>query len=171
MLDLPDMEGDVLSSLIRRKGQLSKVSIILVCYPVPRDLERASRCGANAWVTKPIHPYNLLHEVGKLLNIPTRLNHRTNVNGIVHCLWFSGMLQNISVSGILCETDMLFDKDELIIGMSFVIGSHEIIADGKFVRSVNLPDGRYNYGVQFINIEPEYQEVIADFVETKLKTA
>jgi len=171
MLDMPQLGGDWLCSLIRQDSELCKVSIILVCYPAPKDIERASQSGANAWITKPVRPNVLLQEAGKLLSIPTRIDHRTSVHGIVNSRRFSGTLHNISVSGILCETDMLLNPDELITGMSIDIRMCEITAGGKVVRSANSSNGLYNYGVQFIDLAPGYRDEIANFVATNAKAA
>src|ERR1700688_1718876 len=40
-LDMPQLGGDWLCSQIRQDSELCKVSKILVCYPVPKDIERA----------------------------------------------------------------------------------------------------------------------------------
>lgn len=168
-LDMPDMEGDLLCSLIRQDVELRKVSIILICYPTPLQIEKASRCGANAWICRPVQPALLLQEVGKLIDIPTRMDHRARINGIVRSKWFSGTSSNISASGILFETDMVLDSDELILSMSFFIASREIFSDGKIVRSVSMPGGLYNYGVQFIGLAPEYRKEIESYVAQELK--
>ena len=171
MLDMPVISGDMLCSLIRQDPVLKKVSILLICQPTPSQIERASTCGANAWICKPVQPGLLLQEVAKLIAIPTRIDHRANVHGIVRCKWFSGISQNISVSGILCETNVEIDPDELITSMSVSISSREIVTDAKVIRSVKLPNGLYNYGVQFIGLSPEHRKEIEALVEKNLKAA
>lgn len=169
MLEMPEMGGDVLCSLIRQDLELRKVSIILICSPSPVQIEKASRSGANSWIIKPVQPDLLLQKVVKLIAIPTRLDHRASILGVVRCKWFSGISRNISVTGILCETDMAIEANELITSLSFFISSREMNADGKVVRSVSMPDGMYNYGVQFINLAPEHRKKIETFVRQSLK--
>jgi len=171
MLDMPVISGDMLCSLIRQDPELRKVSILLICQPSPGQLERASCCGANAWICKPLQPGVLLHEVGKLIAIPTRVDHRAGIHGIVRCKWFSGISRNISVSGVLCETDVEIDQEEIITDLSVSISSREIVADGKVARSVKLPNGLYNYGVQFIGLAPEHRKEIETLVALNLNTA
>jgi len=168
MVDMPEMGGDVLCSLIRQDPELRKVSILLICQPTPGQLERASSCGANAWICKPLQPGLLLQEVGKLIAIPTRIDHRAGIHGIVRCKWFSGISRNISVSGILCETDVEIDPEEIITSMSVSLNSREIISDGKVARSVRLPNGLYNYGVQFIGLAPNHRKEIEALVALNL---
>jgi CheY-like chemotaxis protein/uncharacterized protein YodC (DUF2158 family) len=170
LLDMPEMGGDMLCSMIRQDAVLRKVSILLICSPVPWQIEKASQCGANAWICKPVQPELLLQEVRKLIAIPKRLDHRASIHGIVRCKWFTGISRNISVSGVLCETGIAIDPDELITSMSVSIGSREIVADGKVVRRVSLPDGHYNYGVQFIGLASEYRKVMETFISQNLKT-
>jgi CheY-like chemotaxis protein len=171
MLEMPETGGDRLCSLIRQDSELRKVSILLICQPTPGQIEKASQCGANAWICKPVQPGLLLQEVGKLIAIPTRLDHRTSIHGIVRCRWFSGISRNISVSGILCETDVQIDPEEVITDMSVFVRSREIIADGRVARAVNLQNGLYNYGVQFIGLAPEHRQEIATFIAHNELTA
>jgi len=171
MLDMPEMGGDVLCSLIRQDPLMRKVSILLICQPTSAQIERASSCGANAWICKPLQPGLLLQEVGKLIAIPTRVDHRAGIHGIVRCKWFSGVSRNISVSGVLCETDVEIDPEELITNMSVTLNSREIISDGKVARSVKLPNGLYNYGVQFIGLASDHRKEIEVLVAQNLNAA
>lgn len=171
MLDMPEMGGDMLCALIRQDPVMRKVSILLICQPTPGKIERASSCGANAWICKPLQPGMLLQEVGKLISIPTRIDHRAGIHGIVRCKWFSGISRNISVSGVLCETDVEIDPEEIITSMSVSISSSEIVTDGRVARSVRLPNGMYNYGVQFIGLTPEHRRGIETLVAQNLDKA
>jgi len=171
MLDMPEMGGDLLCSLIRQDPVLRKVSILLICQPTSAQVERASSCGANAWICKPLQPGLLLQEVGKLISIPTRVDHRAGIHGIVRCKWFTGISRNISVSGILCETDVEIDPEELITSMSVSINSREIISDGKVARAVKLPNGMYNYGVQFVGLASDHRKEIEALVAQNLNAA
>ncbi len=171
MLDMPEISGDMLCSLIRQDPLLKNVSILLICQPTPSQIERASTCGANAWICKPLQPGLLLQEIGKLIAIPTRVDHRANVHGIVRCNWFSGISRNISVSGLLCETNVEIDPEELITSLSVSISSREIVTDAKVARSVKLPNGLYSYGVQFIGLTPEHRKEIEILVAQNLKAA
>jgi CheY-like chemotaxis protein len=171
ILDMPEMGGDVLCSMIRQDPLLKKVSMLLICQPTASQIERASRCGANAWICKPLQPGLLLQEVGKLISIPMRVDHRADIHGIVRCKLFAGISRNISVSGVLCETDVEIDPKEIITDLSVSICSREIVAEGKVARSVRLPTGLYNYGVQFIGLAPDQRKEIEALVAQNLKAA
>jgi CheY-like chemotaxis protein len=168
LLAMPETGGDTLCSLIRETPQLRNVPIILVCYDAEPELERASRCGANAWVTRPVRPELLLEQVGRFLKIPARRDYRVVFNarvvGTRGDLPFSGMTRNISASGLFCETSTLLAEDDLITNLLIPIESFQIVADGIVVRSESRPDGMYNYGVHFTNLAPESRDKIERFV-------
>ncbi|GAB7025672.1 response regulator [Geotalea toluenoxydans] len=172
MLDLPDMGGDMLCSMIRQDNDTCLVPMMLVCYHSPEAMARAERCGANAWIIKPVHPHLLLREVCNLLTTQKPREHRvklkTHVNGIYESMKFSGISHNISVSGVLCETALELAPDDLIKNMSIKVNAGEVITDGKVVRKVALSDGRFNYGVQFLNPSNACRQQIGKFVAASL---
>jgi CheY-like chemotaxis protein len=165
-LDLPGTKGDLFCSLIRKDSELRNVSIILVCYE--SEAEFAENCGANAVVTKPIRPELLLQLVGKFLGISARREYRAafhaKVEGSRGSKVFSGMTRNISVSGMLCETAVLLQKDDLLSNLLFNIDSSKIVANGKVIWSARMEDEKYSYGVRFIELAPELKETIEQFV-------
>jgi CheY-like chemotaxis protein len=173
VLDLPEIAGDTLCSTLRSGNDVRRVPFILVCYDVEAELERASQCGANAWLTRPVRPELLLEQVGKYLKIPTRRNYRATFNakveGTRERLQFSGMTRNISITGLLCETDMQLVQDDLITNLLLAIDSHQIVADGKVVRTEIAADGTYKYGVQFTNLSPESRDRINEYVSAPPK--
>jgi CheY-like chemotaxis protein len=167
-LSMPEMGGDQLCTLIRQDPEIRSVSIILVCYDVDAELDRASHCGANAVVTKPIRPDLLLKLVGRFLGIQARRDYRAPLNARVEGTrenrLFSGMTRNISASGILCESVMPLNANDLLSSLLFRVDSSEIVADGKVIWVASLPDGIYNYGVRFINLAQDHREKIEHFV-------
>jgi len=165
-LDMPGTGGDLLCSLIRQDSELRNVSIILVCYQ--SEEEQASNCGANAVVTKPVRPEQLLKLVEKFLGIRARREYRAalhaRVEGTRGSLEFSGVTRNISASGMLCESDLPLNKGDLLRNLSFIIDAGRIDTDGKVVWYAVLPDEKYGYGVQFIGLASELREKIEQFV-------
>jgi CheY-like chemotaxis protein len=166
-LDMPEMGGDMLCSLIRQKDELRKVSFILVCNNKPGEIESASQCGANAWFTRPVNPMLLRQTIARLTSISPRRDYRAvfkaNVHGMKESSSFIGISHNISASGILIESDRLLHENDLIKSM-FVVSGSLLAAECKVVRSVRRQDGKYNYGVQFSKIDPEYLKAIESYV-------
>ncbi len=167
-LDLPDMGGDVLCSLVRQESTIRHVSIILVCRDIPEELARASSCGANAWVTKPVRPEQLVESVGQLLAVSLRRGYRVllkaKVKGERESEPFFCTSHNISVSGILLETDKILEPGDCISCSFFLPGSQQIVADGEVVRLERKPDGSCHYGVRFINLAPDCRDAIEWFI-------
>lgn len=166
-LNLPDMGADDLCLRLREDERLKHVSVIIVSFPTPQALHRASHCGANAVLTKPVQPQLLLDQVSRFTSIATRRHHRVRLNGRINGTKgtesFSGFSENISVSGILCEIDIRLRHDDLVT-ITCPIDSHRIVADGKVVRCVASPEGGYNYGLQFVRMTQECREGIEQFV-------
>lgn len=170
-LDLPDLGVDRLCSLIRDDATLKHVSIIVVCFPTQKAVEKAARCGANAWLMRPVDPKNLMEHALRLLHVAQRRAHRVPFTGRV-CgrrgdEIFSGTSCNISVTGLLCETEATLQDDDLVI-IRYRVGTDSIETRGKVVRSVPTQDGRYNYGVEFLDLAPMHREGIERFVQTAL---
>ncbi len=167
-LDLPDMGGDALCSLVRKESSTRSVSIILVCQDIPAELERASTCGANAWITKPIRPELLVESVGQLLAVSMRRAYRVLLKAKIHGARqnepFFCTTHNISVSGILIETEKVLDAGDLITCALFLPGSQQIVVDGEVVRLEKKPDGGYCYGVRFNDLAPEFRAEIERFI-------
>jgi CheY-like chemotaxis protein len=167
-LDMPGIAGDQFCGLVRQDSTLRNVSIILVCYDSTAALERASNCGANAVVTKPVRPETLLRLVGKFLGIRARRDYRVALNarieGARENQLFSGVTRNISVSGILCESSMQLKQNDLLSQLLFAVDSSQIAADGKVIWTSDALDGQYSYGVRFLDLAPELHEKIERFV-------
>lgn len=172
-LHLPDMGGDLLCSSIRQGSELTGIPIILVCYGTEADLQRTSRCGADARLIKPVRPELLLDQVARFLLMPGRRDYRAvfkaRVNGTRGSLSFCGTTRNISVSGILCETATPLFPNDLVNNLLIAFDSQQIVADGKVVRSESLPDGSYNCGVQFTDLAPGSRQRIENLLRSELR--
>jgi len=168
LLGMPEMGGDTLCSLIRQIDDLRKASFILICNDTPYQLDRASRCGANAWLTRPVKPALLLETVAKLLTVPPRRDYRAffraKVRGRRKSFSFTGISRNISTAGLLIESDRILCENDLIKGVFVVPGSQLIAAECRVVRTVRREDGTYQYGVRFSKIDPEGRRTIEKYV-------
>jgi CheY-like chemotaxis protein len=166
-LELSGTGGDLLCSLLRQDSALRNLSIILVCFP--SEAAFAALCGANAVVTKPVRPDELLQLVGKFLGIRARREYRAEFRALVEGTWgtltFSGMTRNISASGLLCETEVLLNRDDLLSNMLFSLDSSQIVAEAQVIwRAGGRQDELYSYGVQFVNLAPQLRDKIEQFV-------
>jgi CheY-like chemotaxis protein len=171
-LDMQGMAGDELSTTVRGDDRLKPVSIIITCNKNKSAIERCQSCGANAVITKPVNPEDLLCRVMDLLHVSERGSLREMVKvsakGKFRDDFFFAISQNASVSGILLETDKAFSQGDKIT-CSFVI-QHTITADGEVVRVVRKTADLYHYGVRFLDLDPESEIQIEEFVKSQKRT-
>lgn len=168
-LDMPEMNGDELCSMIRKDPRAQNVSVIVVGTDSESDRNRAKRCQANAFVTKPIRPLQFLEKVSQLLEIPERKSYRVllkvKVNGESAIDAFFCSSHNISASGILIETDKVLNKGDEISCSFFLPGAHRISADAQIVRVSTNGTGSFHYGAHFIDLDPRHRASIESFVK------
>ena len=169
-LHMPIISGDVLCERIRQDDFLKDVSILIVHSAKESDRQRCESCGANAVLQKPINAEILFNEVSKLLHIPKRESMRVlmkvTVKGTSNKKSFFSLSQNISSSGLLIETDSLLSKGDEIT-CSFFIKSFQVTAIGKIVRVFKKGQERYQYGIQFQDLDPLSKFKIEDFVRKR----
>ena len=167
-LDLPVQGGDMLCSMIRQEGKLRNVSIILVCGDTPEELKRAAGCGANARLTKPLHMESLLLKAAQLLEVPARRSYRlilmTHVDCMLGKMKFFCITGNISVSGMMIETDKQLSQGDWLTYSFFLPGLSKIEVNGEAVRLLRLPTNAYSYGIRFINLTSDHRAEIENFV-------
>lgn len=166
---LPLMGGIKLCSAIRSDARLKDVSVILICDGNEPQCWNAQ---ANIVLPKPLDLSQLTWKVSELLLAPRREEMRTllhvSVKGQEKKSSFLGVSHNISVSGMLFETDrMLATGDRTTC--TFHIGRREIVADAEVKRLVRIAPDRYQYGVRFINLNMKYIILIEQFVKGLIK--
>ena len=174
-IDLPDMAGDLLCSRIRQDQSLRNVSVIVVCRNLPEEIERANSCGANGLLLKPVTPEQLEDCVGKLLAVPTRQDCRVLVRAQRYGERGTTTLfctsHNISVAGLLLESDGLLSIGDRISCMLFLPGESQITAVGEVVRITRLSRISNQYGIRFISLNPQVRTDIETFVAANAHAA
>jgi two-component system, chemotaxis family, chemotaxis protein CheY len=170
-LDIPKVGGDSLCSIIRQDPELKHVSILVVCSNRKADINRASLCKANAYITKPLQPAQLLDKVGQLLEIHERKSYRVilrvKVLGKDTSESFLCSSQNISVSGILIETDKILEKGVRISCSFFLPRSEQIVVEGEVMRIVKNPDSTPQYGIKYHNLVFKHKAAIEEFIKSR----
>ncbi|MEJ2695470.1 MAG: response regulator [Candidatus Sulfobium sp.] len=170
-LEMPELNGDELCSQIRRDPVLQQVSVIIVGTNSDSDMNRFKRCQANAYITKPIRPLQLLEKVSQLLDIPERKSYRVllkvSVNGKSPGETFFCSSQNISTSGILIETDKKLEKGDSISCSFFLPGAERITADAEVMRVAANGTDAYHYGVRFLDLKSHHRASIDSFIKSK----
>lgn len=170
-LEMPEMDGDELCSHIRHDTNLKKVSVIIVCNNSRPHLDRCAGCGANAYITKPIDPAGFIEKVGRLINIPKRSGMRVlikvQVKGRFRYEAFFCTSVNISVSGVLIESDRVLSKGDAVTCSFFIPGSNSITVDCEVMRVAKAGPDTFQYGVKFLALHPVHKRAIEEFVRKK----
>jgi CheY-like chemotaxis protein len=172
-LDLPGRDSIGLFETLRDGGLLQKTAVIMVHAGRPGEAELAQRCSADAVLRMPITATQLLKQAQLLLDIPLRESYRVllsvKVEGKSDAKSFFCRSENISVTGLLLETDRPLALKDRIECSFFLPGSRQLVVRGEIVRKVGSSErtDASLYGVQFITLAPELKTAIESFVEKK----
>ena len=169
---LPLMGGAKLCSLLRSNAQLKAVSIILVCGETEPSLSECRKAGANVVIRKPADPGELLWKASELLVVPQRKDMRAllrvSIKGLEGDTPFFAQSQNISISGMLLETDHVLTLGERMTCV-FNIGHSEITVSCMVKRIEEAMSVRHRYGVKFMDCDTKSLIIIEHFVKTQPK--
>jgi len=169
---LPLMGGIKLCSVIRNDARLKDVSVILICEGIELSLSQCRDAKANIVLFKPIDFPQLAWKVSELLLAPQRQDMRTllhvSLKGMEKSSTFLGVSHNLSISGMLFETDRVLKKGDRMT-CTFQLGRREIVAEAEVKRLVKLSSGRFLYGVRFVSLDMKYIVLIDQFIKGRVK--
>jgi DNA-binding response OmpR family regulator len=172
-LNTPGMKSEELCSAIRTDSVLSKVSMIILCPDNAADIERGAQCNANVVLTLPMDPAQLLEKVRQLMDISWRESYRVlvsvSVSGSSKDKSFFCRSGNISTTGMLIETEKVFEKGDRLACSFFLPDSAQIKTNGEIVRVTKKIAGSKTcqYGVRFSTLPAEAKSAIEVFVDRK----
>jgi DNA-binding response OmpR family regulator len=171
--ELPLMGGVELCSRIRNDAGLKNVSIILICEGTEVSLARCRDAHANVVLPKPLDPAQLSWKVSELLLAPQRQDMRTllhvSVRGQEKNSTFLGVSHNVSISGMLLESDRLLKKGDRMT-CTFQLGRREIVAEAEVIRMIKLSSvERFHCGVRFVNLDMKFIILIEQFIKGRVK--
>ena len=72
--------------------------------------------------------------------------------------------QNISVSGLLIETDKALQRSDVLSCTFYLPGFGQIIADAEVVRIVNGTGSSFQYGIRYLNLSTSFRVAIEEFI-------
>ena len=167
---LPLMGGVKLCSLLRSDAYLRDVSIIMVCENSEESVSRCREAGANVIFRKPLDPGALLWKASELLLVPQRKDMRVllrvSVKGMEGDTPFFAQSQDISISGMLLETDRALKKGDQLT-CAFNIAHSEVTVAGVIERVDPLMSGRFRCGLKFTNCNTKSLVIIEHFVKAQ----
>ncbi|MFA5074075.1 MAG: PilZ domain-containing protein [Nitrospirota bacterium] len=165
---LPVMGGIKLCLRIRQTANLKNVSLILVCAEA--EMFSARKAGANAVVPKPIDSPRLFSVIAELLMVSRRKDLRVPLSVSVRSLGesavFSAESRNISISGMLLETDLTLALNDRL-ACTFNVAHNKITAECMVVRIQESTANKQQYGVQFLNPDIKSMIIIEQFVKAQ----
>jgi len=175
---LPDLELNEAIRRIRSSPATRRVSIlVLVPAADPPGVEAAAiEAGANAALRRPLERGVLESWIAKLLAVPRRIETRIPVQGQVvgsprsAAVHFCGLTRNLSLNGMLLASPVkLGSAPDLDLEFSVTGVSHLLRALGRVVREAPEVGWPYlGYGVEFLFMPPESQEVVGALVGRRL---
>jgi CheY-like chemotaxis protein len=165
------MGGAKLCSRIRGDGDLKYVSIIVIGDETEGSENSLSHCkeaGANVVIRRPLEPGMLLWQASQQLVIPVRKDMRVVLrasvkNGIEENTPFVARSHNISISGMLLETDRVLNLGDRLT-CAFNIAHSEITLTCTVERIETAASKRNQYGVRFTNCDTKALIIIENFV-------
>jgi len=168
---LSDMMGDHLYQLFKNESVHSGVPFILIYRDNFSDeYESAQKCNVTALVPRPIQPEYFLKVVGGILDTQVLRSKRViiNVNVLVkkNVMRFNCTSNNISIMGILIESDTELDQEDRVICQFTIPDYSEIKVEGVVMRSVRKIDGGFQHGIRFIDLPLKAKKDIEKYVDS-----
>ncbi len=167
-IHLDDMEGETFCGVVRSETGFGPIKIILVCKDEPEEYTRLRDSGADALIAKPIKPLQLVKTVGQFLTIhmvrSRRVSLRVKVASKKESVEFYCMSHNISISGMLIETEYFLEVGGIIQCFFTIPGSIQVETEGEVVRTARTLDGAHQYGIQFISLDSYYRKEIDKYI-------
>jgi CheY-like chemotaxis protein len=165
---LPLMGGAKLCSRIRSDAELKYVSIIVIGDETENSVSQCQEAGANVVIRRPLEPGMLLWQASEQLIIPHRKDMRVllraSIKGMEGNTPFFARSQNISISGMLMETDRVLTPGDRMT-CAFTIAHSEVILTCLVERVETTASKRNRYGVRFLNCDTRALIIIDNFVK------
>jgi response regulator RpfG family c-di-GMP phosphodiesterase len=168
---LEDMEGSRLCALVNREKELRHVPLIFCCLDNRSAAALSERDGAVTLLLKPIDPVQLLEVISRLFDEQISRSKRValQVKVVSKKVGLESICHShdISNTGILVESDHLFDIGDQLVCRFTLPSSIEIETDGEVIRTVCASDGKTYCGIKFINIPFSQFKAIDEYVSTR----
>jgi DNA-binding response OmpR family regulator len=169
-LDSQVLSGELFCSTIREAEELCRVSLIMMHSGATSEIQRVSRCRANAFMEKSTDPAIIIEKTRQLMSIPGREAYRSPIGIMVNCDNMRhpalGYSENISVTGMLFDSEKSFSQGETISCWFVLPDSTHVRTDAEIVRISNrvTEHDTNQYGIQFLGLDPVSRNAIADYI-------
>jgi len=171
-MQLADMDGEVFCSRLRNEEAI-KLPILLVCHDNEDDFTRLTSSGADALLARPIKPLQLIKTVGQFLTVQLirsrRVSLRVKVSSKKDPVEFFCISHNISISGMMLETEYFIEIGSIISCQFTIPGYSQVETEGEIVRSARTMDGAHQYGIRFTTLTRPYRQEIDRYIAAMVR--
>lgn len=172
-ITLADVTGESFCTQVRSNQVDPKSVILLVCNDTADDFERLKGCGADVLIARPIKPLQLIKTVGQFLTVQLvrsrRVSLRVKVISKKDAVEFFCLSHNISLTGMLIESEYFLEIGNTIVCQFTIPGSIDVEAEGEIVRSARTMDGAYQHGVHFTTLNRQFRHEIDVYIASVVR--
>jgi CheY-like chemotaxis protein len=172
-IHLADMDGELFCTQLRSNKGIKTPSILLVCQDRADEFSRLQSTGADALIAKPIKPMQLIKTVGQFLTVQLirsrRVSLRTKVISLKDPVEFFCISHNISITGMMLETEYFLETGSIITCQFTIPDSVEIETEAEVVRSARTMDGAYQYGIRFTALARPFRQEIDRYIAAMVR--
>jgi len=176
LLDLlmPEMNGDQVCRLVKSDPNMKNTKVIMVTTQSDEEtVEQCLRAGCDNFVTKPINQRDLLSKAADLLDVPFRVHFRilvrVEVEGESDQGFFMGTSSDVSLSGMLVETDKRMELGDNV-ALQFVIPGEDkpTRVRGEIARVDELSfRDRFGLGIHFEELSENQKSLLIKFIKSR----
>lgn len=167
-IQLSDMTGELFCQQVSALALESRSFILLVCNDNQDDFSRLKESGADALLARPVKPLQLVKTVGQFLTVQLvrsrRVHLRVKVISKKDAIEFFCISNNISLTGMLIETEISLDLGCMILCQFSIPGSIDVEIHGEIVRSLRMIDGAHQYGINFTSLNRSSRHEIDKYI-------
>jgi CheY-like chemotaxis protein len=172
-IQLADISGEQFCRQVFNLGLEPKSVILLVCNDSTDDFERLKESGADALLARPIKPLQLVKTVGQFLTVQLvrsrRVSLRVKVISKKDAIEFYCISHNISLTGMLIETEFSLELGCIILCQFSIPGSIDVETEGEIVRTARTMDGTHQYGVHFTTLNRSFRHEIDLYIASVVR--
>jgi response regulator RpfG family c-di-GMP phosphodiesterase len=165
---LDDMSGEDFCLKVSNRPCSARFVLVLVCSDNEHEMEHLKSCGADALLARPVKPLQLVKTVGQFLTVQLvrsrRVSLRVKVMSKKDLVEFFCISHNISLTGMLIETEYFLEVGSTIICQFQIPGSIQVESEGEVVRSDRTMDGAHQYGIYFTTLSRTHRHEIDAYI-------
>lgn len=172
-ISLIDVTGEELTAMFAAETPNYRPVILLVCHDSEDDFTRLKSCGADAIIPRPLKPLQLIKAVGQFLTVQLvrsrRVSLRVKVISNKDAVEFFCISHNISVTGLLIETEYFLEVGSYITCQFSIPNSIDVEVEGEIVRTARTMDGAHQYGIHFLNLNRSCRHEIDVYISAVVR--